>query len=380
MRTGVIMDKSSKIYIAGNTGLVGSAIVRKLKAEGYTNLVFTPYPEYDLRNQQQVEDFFRREKPDYVFLAAAKVGGILANSTYPAEFIYDNLMIATNVIHASYKYGAKKLLNLGSSCIYPKLAPQPLKEEYLLTGPLEPTNEPYAIAKIAAIKLCRYFNKQYGTNFISVMPTNLYGPGDNFNLETSHVLPAILRKMHLAKCLENNDWDSIRKDLYKRPIEHIDGNSSDQAIIKILEKYGIYRSTSIPSLKNKKEISVNSCNSWTVSLKLWGTGTSRREFLYVDDLADAVVFLMNNYNATDIGEFVNIGMGKDITIKELAEIVKEIVGFKGEIEWDTSKPDGTPQKLLNVERIHKLGWKAKISLKDGIIADYKEYADEINSL
>ena len=374
------MEKDSKIYIAGNTGLVGSAIVRKLKAEGYTNLVFTPYPEYDLRNQQQVEDFFRREKPDYVFLAAAKVGGILANSTYPAEFIYDNLMIATNVIHASYKYGAKKLLNLGSSCIYPKLAPQPLKEEYLLTGPLEPTNEPYAIAKIAAIKLCRYFNKQYGTNFISVMPTNLYGPGDNFNLETSHVLPAILRKMHLAKCLENNDWDSIRKDLYKRPIEHIDGNSSDQAIIKILEKYGIYRSTSIPSLKNKKEISVNSCNSWTVSLKLWGTGTSRREFLYVDDLADAVVFLMNNYNATDIGEFVNIGMGKDITIKELAEIVKEIVGFKGEIEWDTSKPDGTPQKLLNVERIHKLGWKAKISLKDGIIADYKEYADEINSL
>jgi len=374
------MEKDSKIYIAGHTGLVGSAIVRKLKAEGYTNLVFTPYPEYDLRNQQQVEDFFRREKPDYVFLAAAKVGGILANSTYPAEFIYDNLMIATNVIHASYKYGAKKLLNLGSSCIYPKLAPQPLKEEYLLTGPLEPTNEPYAIAKIAAIKLCRYFNKQYGTNFISVMPTNLYGPGDNFNLETSHVLPAILRKMHLAKCFGNNDWDSIRKDLNKRPIEHIDGNSSDQAIIKILEKYGIYRSTSIPSLKNKKEISVNSCNSWTVSLKLWGTGTSRREFLYVDDLADAVVFLMNNYNATDIGEFVNIGMGKDITIKELAEIVKEIVGFKGEIEWDTSKPDGTPQKLLNVERIHKLGWKAKISLKDGIIADYKEYADEINSL
>ena len=374
------MEKDSKIYIAGNTGLVGSAIVRKLKAEGYTNLVFTPYPEYDLRNQQQVEDFFRREKPDYVFLAAAKVGGILANSTYPAEFIYDNLMIATNVIHASYKYGAKKLLNLGSSCIYPKLAPQPLKEEYLLTGPLEPTNEPYAIAKIAAIKLCRYFNKQYGTNFISVMPTNLYGPGDNFNLETSHVLPAILRKMHLAKCLENNDWDSIRKDLNKRPIEHIDGNSSDQAIIKILEKYGIYRSTSIPSLKNKKEISVNSCNSWTVSLKLWGTGTPRREFLYVDDLADAVFFLMNNYNATDIGEFVNIGTGKDITIKELAEIVKEIVGFKGEIEWDTSKPDGTPQKLLNVERIHKLGWKAKISLKDGIIADYKEYADEINSL
>lgn len=365
------MEKNSKIYVAGNTGLVGSAIVRKLNAEGYNNLVFTPYPEYDLRNQQQVEDFFRKEKPDYVFLAAAKVGGILANSTYPAEFIYDNLMIATTVIHASYKYGAKKLLNLGSSCIYPKLAPQPLKEEYLLTGPLEPTNEPYAIAKIAAIKLCRYFNEQYGTNFISVMPTNLYGPGDNFNLETSHVLPAILRKMHLAKCLENNDWDSIRKDLNKRPIENINGKSSNEAILNILSKYGIYKISSIPSLKNKKEISVNSRNLRSVSLKLWGTGTPRREFLYVDDLADAVVFLMNNYNAKDIGEFINIGTGKDITIKELAEIIKGIVGFKGEIEWEISKPDGTPQKLLNVERLHKLGWKHKYSLKDGIKQIYK---------
>ena len=215
------MEKHSKIYVAGNTGLVGSAIVRKLKAEGYNNLVFTPFPEYDLTNQKQVHDFFAKEKPEYVFLAAAKVGRIMANSTYVADFIYDNIMISTNVIHASYKYGVKKLLNLGSSCIYPKLAPQPLKEEYLLTGPLEPTNEHYAIAKIAAIKMCRYFNEQYGTNFISVMPTNLYGPGDNFNLETSHVLPAILRKTHLAKCLENNDMASIRKDLDKRPIKYI---------------------------------------------------------------------------------------------------------------------------------------------------------------
>lgn len=233
------MNKQSKIYVAGNTGLVGSAIVRKLIAQRYNNLVFTPFPEYDLTNQKQVNDFFEKEKPEYVFLAAAKVGGIMANSTYVADFIYDNMMISTNVIHAAYKYGVKKLLNLGSSCIYPKLAPQPLKEEYLLTGPLEPTNEPYAIAKIAAIKMCRYFNEQYGTNFISVMPTNLYGPGDNFNLETSHVLPAILRKIHLAKCLENNDWQAIRHDLNKRPIEGVDGNADDEIILNMLKKYGI---------------------------------------------------------------------------------------------------------------------------------------------
>jgi len=367
------MKKSSKIYIPGNTGLVGSAIVRNLQSDDYTNLVFTPYPEYDLRNQQQVEDFFRKEKPEYVFLAAAKVGGIMANSTYPAEFIYDNLMIATNVIHTSYKYGVKKLLNLGSSCIYPKHAPQPLKEEYLLTGPLEPTNEPYAIAKIAAIKLCHYYNKQYGTNFISAMPTNLYGPGDNFNLETSHVLPALIRKFHLAKCLENNDIDFIRKDLDKCPIENINGKSTAQAIIKILEKYGISISSSNHSLKNKKEISVNSCNSWTVSLSLWGSGKPRREFLYVDDLADAVLFLMNNYNAKDIGESVNIGSGKDQTIRELAEMVKEIIGFQGNIDWDSLKPDGTFQKLLDVKRLHILGWSKHISIFDGIRNYYKNY-------
>ena len=231
IHTKKIMKKNAKIYVAGNTGLVGSAIVRKLKAEGYDNLVFTPFPKYDLTNQKQVNDFFAKEKPEYVFLAAAKVGGIIANSTYVADFIYDNIMISTNVIHAAYKYGVKKLLNLGSSCIYPKLAPQPLKEEYLLTGPFEPTNEPYAIAKITAIKMCRYFNEQYGTNFISVMPTNLYGPNDNFDLETSHVLPALIRKIHLAKCLENNDWKAIRKDLNKRPIENVNGNSSKEDII-----------------------------------------------------------------------------------------------------------------------------------------------------
>ncbi len=331
------MKKTSKIYIPGNTGLVGSAIVRKLKAEGYTNLIFTPYPEYDLRNQQQVEDFFKKEKPEYVFLAAAKVGGILANSTYPAEFIYDNLMIATNVIHASYKHGVKKLLNLGSSCIYPKHAPQPLKEEYLLTGPLEPTNEPYAIAKIAEIKLCHYYNKQYGTNFISAMPTNMYGSGDNFNLETSHVLPALIRKMHLAKCLENNDIESIRKDLDKRPIENINGKSSDEAILKILGKYGI-------SLIQNSKFKIQ--NYSNVSLTLWGSGKPRREFLYVDNLADAVVFLMNKYSAEDIGEFINIGTGKDLTIKDLAEMIKNIVGFKGKIDWDKTKPDGLPREMV----------------------------------
>lgn len=311
------MEKSSKIYVAGNTGLVGSAIVRKLKSEGYENLIFTPWPEYDLRNQQQVEDFFAEEKPEYVFLAAAKVGGIMANSTYPAEFIYDNLMIATNVIHASYTHGAKKLLNLGSSCIYPKHAPQPLKEEYLLTGPLEPTNEPYAIAKIAAIKLCRYYNKQYHTNFLSVMPTNLYGPGDNFDPETSHVLPALIRKFHEAK------------------------------------------------INNKPEV------------VLWGTGTPRREFLYVDDMADAVMFLMRNYNAKDIGEFINVGTGEDITIKELAELIKGIVGYEGNIVWDEKKPDGTPRKLLEVLNINNLGWKPITTLYNGIKKEHKEYVEKL---
>lgn len=311
------MEKSSKIYVAGNTGLVGSAIVRKLKSEGYENLIFTPWPEYDLRNQQQVEDFFAEEKPEYVFLAAAKVGGIMANSTYPAEFIYDNLMIATNVIHASYVHGVKKLLNLGSSCIYPKHAPQPLKEEYLLTGPLEPTNEPYAIAKIAAIKLCRYYNKQYHTNFLSVMPTNLYGPGDNFDLETSHVLPALIRKFHEAK------------------------------------------------VNNKPEV------------VLWGTGKPRREFLYVDDLADAVLFLMRTCDAKDIGELINIGSGEDITIKDLANLIKEIVGYQGNIVSDETKPDGTPRKLLNVDKINRIGWKYTTNLRMGIGQTYCFYKQGI---
>jgi GDP-L-fucose synthase len=305
------MDKNSKIYIAGHRGLVGSAILRRLQQAGYSNLILKTRKELDLTVQKDVEDFFRSERPEHVFLAAAKVGGILANSTYPAEFIYNNIIIQANVIHAAYKYGVKKLLFLGSSCIYPKFAPQPMKEEYLLTGELEPTNEPYAIAKIAGIKMCQAYNRQYGTNFISVMPTNLYGPNDNFDLETSHVLPAMIRKFHEAKI-----------DPSRRPVT------------------------------------------------LWGTGSPRREFLYVDDLADACVFLMENYSGSEI---INIGTGEDITIRELAELVREVVEYDGEVIWDTTKPDGTPRKLLDVSRLFGMGWRPKVSLREGIRKTYEWY-------
>ncbi|MDD2340093.1 MAG: GDP-L-fucose synthase [Methanosarcina sp.] len=311
------MDKDSKIYVAGHRGLVGSALKKKLELKGYTNLIFRNHKELDLINQQAVNEFFEQEKPEYVFLAAAKVGGILANSTHPADFIYENLMIESNIIHAAYKYGVKKLLFLGSSCIYPKLAPQPLKEEYLLTGPLEETNEAYAIAKIAGIRLCKHYNQQYGTNFISVMPTNLYGPNDNFDLETSHVMPALIRKFHEAK------------------------------------------------VNNEPEVVV------------WGTGKPLREFMHVDDMADACVYLMENYDYSDIGEFVNIGVGEDVTIRELVAFIKEVVGFEGKIKYDTSKPDGTPRKLMDVSRLNGLGWKTRISLKDGIKETYEWYQDQI---
>ena len=309
------MEKNSKIYVAGHTGLVGSAILRKLKKLSYTNIITRDFPGLDLTRQEEAESFIKKEKPEYIFLAAAKVGGILANNTYPAEFIYDNLMIELNVIHNAYIHKAKKLLFLGSSCIYPKFAKQPMKEEYFLDGKLEPTNEPYAIAKIGGIKMCQSYNRQYGTNFISVMPTNLYGSGDNFDLKTSHVLPAMIRKFHEAK------------------------------------------------FSNKPKV------------LLWGTGAPRREFLFVDDLADAVVFLMNNYGTGDIGEFINIGTGEDMTIKELANMIKEIVGYKGEIEWDTTKPDGTPRKLLNVDKLHNLGWKHSYSLIEGIRKTYQWYKE-----
>jgi len=363
-----------KIFVAGHTGLVGSAIMRNLRSRGYNNIITRTIKELDLTDQQATAAFFQQEKPEYVILAAAKVGGIMANNTYRAQFIYENIQIQNNVIHQSYLNKVKKLLFLGSSCIYPKNAPQPMKEEYLLTSELEYTNEPYAIAKIAGIKMCESYNIQYGTNFISVMPTNLYGPGDNYNLETSHVLAAIIRKMHLGKCLENNDWEAIVKDLNKNPIEGIDETSDKDEILKILERYGIKIAPSPHrSFAPSPHRSFASPPPRLVAITLWGTGSPRREFLYSDDLANAVVFLMNNCNAKDIGEFVNIGAGKDLTINELAELIKNIVGFKGQIEWDNSKPNGTPQKLLNVDRLHKLGWKHKYSLEEGIDKDYKFY-------
>ena len=303
------MEKESKIYVAGHRGLVGSAILHNLQEEGYNNIVIRTHRELDLCNQQEVRAFFEKERPEYVFLAAAKVGGILANSTYPADFIYNNLAIQIYAIHNAYLYGVKKLLFLGSSCIYPKFAPQPMKEEYLLTGILEPTNEPYAIAKISGIKMCQAYNRQYGTNFISVMPTNLYGPGDNFDLETSHVLSALIRKFHEAK-------------LSGQPVT------------------------------------------------VWGTGTPRREFLYVNDLAEACIFLMNCYDGEDI---INIGTGLDISIKELAGFISEVIGYRGEIIFDTGKPDGMQRKLLDVTRINSLGWKAKTDLREGIEKTYKWY-------
>lgn len=313
------MNKAAKIYVAGHRGLVGSALVKRLREGGYTNLILRTSKELDLRRQSDVEAFFDKERPQYVFLAAATVGGILANSTFKAEFIYNNVMIAANVIDASYRSGVKKLLNLGSSCIYPTLAPQPMKEEYLLTGLLEPTNEPYAVAKIAAIKLCRYYNEQYATNFISVMPTNVYGPNDNFDLKKAHVLPALIRKFHEAKV-------------------------SDQK-----------------------------------SVILWGTGEPYREFLFVNDLADACLMLMEKYEYKDIGDFINVGTGKDIKIIDLAVMVKNIVGYHGEIQHDLSKPDGTPKKLIDISRIRALGWKAQVSLEEGIRRTYDFYLSGENS-
>ena len=306
------MLKTDKIYLAGHRGLVGSAILRRLGAKGYTNIVARSHAELDLERQAAVEAFFEVERPDYVILAAAKVGGIGANSSLPAEFIYDNLAVALNVIHSAYKYGVKKLLNLGSSCIYPKMAPQPLKEEYLLSGPLEPTNEAYAIAKIAAIRLCKHYNQQYGTNFISAMPTNLYGPGDNYDLRGSHVLPAMIRKFHEAKAAGSE-------------------------------------------------------------VMLWGDGSPYREFLHSDDLADAAVTLMEDFDAKDLGELINVGSQSELTIKDLAHKVAKVVGYTGPIHWDTGKPNGTPRKLMDSSRLFGLGWRPKIELDEGIAGAYGDF-------
>ena len=338
------MEKHSKMYIAGHNGLVGSAIYRGLQKKGYSNLIGRTHNELDLKSQTAVDEFFATERPEYVFLAAAKVGGIMANSIYRADFITENLMIQTNVIYSAWKYGVRKLLFLGSTCIYPRDAPQPMKESYLLTSSLEQTNEPYAIAKIAGLKMCENYNRQYGTDFIAVMPTNLYGPGDNFDLEKSHVLPAMLRKIHLAACLERGDWSAIRRDLDINPVEGVNGTSDEADILKILNKYGI--SSTLP-----------------VSLTLWGTGTPLREFMYSEEMADACIHIMErvsakeivkmNGGAPDAPQFVNIGTGREVTIRELAFMIKDIVGFNGDISFDATKPDGTMRKL-NHDKIYRL--------------------------
>lgn len=308
----MMMEKTAKIYVAGHRGLVGSALLRKLQTSGYTNLVTRTHSDLDLTRQAEVEAFFASERPDYVLLAAAKVGGIGANSTYPADFLYQNLAIAQNVIHSAYRFGVKKLINLGSSCIYPKHASQPLKEEYLLTGPLEVTNEAYAVAKIAAIRLCKHYNDQYGTNFLSAMPTNMYGPGDNYDLNNSHVLPAMLRKFHEAK---------------------VSGGP----------------------------------------VKLWGDGTPLREFLYSDDLADAIVFLLEHKDYVGVGELINVGSGVELTIRELAEMIQKAVGFTGDVVWDSAKPNGTPRKLMDSSRLFSMGWRPQVSLEKGIETSYQDF-------
>lgn len=362
------MQKSAKIYIAGHNGLVGSAIWKNLENGGFHNLIGKRSSELDLRNQQAVFDFFEKEKPEYVFLAAAKVGGILANNTYRADFIYENLAIQNNIIHAAYLNNVKKLLFLGSTCIYPKEAPQPMPENCLLTDVLEYTNEPYALAKIAGIKMCESYNIQYGTDFISVMPTNLYGPNDNFDLEKSHVLPAMIRKIHLAKALENGDWESIRTDLKKLPIGDTDEKSPEREILKKFENFGI-----------KKE-------NGNVILSLWGTGTPMREFLWSEDMADACVFVMQNVSFKDVAKecateirntHINIGTGKEITIADLAVKIKQTVGFQGQIQFDTTKPDGTMRKLTDPSKLHSLGWKHSIDLDKGIGKMYDYYVGSL---
>jgi len=402
-----MLEKSSKIYIAGHRGLVGSAIWNNLKARGYTNLIGCSHHELDLTDQQAVENFFAKEKPDAVVLAAAFVGGIMANSLYRADFVMQNMKMQCNVISCAYKYKVKKLLFLGSTCIYPKDAPQPMKEDALLTSPLEYSNEEYAIAKIAGLKMCESYNLQYGTNYIAVMPTNLYGPNDNFHLENSHVMPAMMRKVYLAKLIHEGNWDAIKVDMDKRPInpvsklaeqignENVDGNSSKERILQALAFYGI---------ENNK-------------VTLWGTGTPLREFLWSEDMADASVYLLLNVDFKDIigiekyssvfygvkadgevnrnnsegrggaipslGEIrnchINIGTGKELTIKDLSALVAKTANFTGEIVWDETKPDGTPRKLINVDKLHSLGWKHKVEIEEGVEKLYQWYQHSLEN-
>ena len=355
-----MLDKNAKIYVAGHRGLVGSAIWKNLQDKGYTNLIGKTHKELDLLDAVSVRKFFDEEQPEYVFLAAAFVGGIMANSIYRADFIYKNLQIQQNVIGESFRHNVKKLLFLGSTCIYPRDAEQPMKEEVLLTSPLEYTNEPYAIAKIAGLKMCESFNLQYGTNYIAVMPTNLYGPYDNFDLERSHVLPAMIRKIHLAHCLKQGDWDAICKDLNQRPVEGIDGSSSKEDILAILAKYGISDS----------------------EVKLWGTGTPLREFLWSEEMADASVFVMEHVDFKDTYKqgdkdirncHINIGTGKEISIRELAELIVSTVGYQGQLTFDSTKPDGTMRKLTDPSKLHALGWQHKVEIEEGVQRMYNWY-------
>ena len=354
------MDKSAKIYVAGHHGLVGSAIWNNLKEKGYNNLVGRSHKELDLLDPIAVKKFFDEEQPDAVILAAAHVGGIMANLQYRADFIYQNLQIQQNVIGESFRHGVKKLLFLGSTCIYPREAPQPMKEEVLLTSPLEYTNEPYAIAKIAGLKMCESFNLQYGTNYIAVMPTNLYGPNDNFDLERSHVLPAMIRKIHLAHCLKEGDWEAVRKDMNRRPVEGINGDSPKEDILNILRKYGIS----------------------DTEVTLWGTGTPLREFLWSEEMADASVFVMEHVDFKDTYKegdkdirncHINIGTGKEITIRQLAERIVETVGYQGKLTFDSSKPDGTLRKLTDPSKLHSLGWHHQIEIEEGVRKMYEWY-------
>ena len=355
-----MLDKNAKIYVAGHHGLVGSAIWNNLMQRGYTNLVGRSHRELDLLDGAAVKAFFDEEQPDAVVLAAAHVGGIMANLQYRADFIYQNLQIQQNVIGESFRHGVKKLLFLGSTCIYPREAPQPMKEEVLLTSPLEYTNEPYAIAKIAGLKMCESFNLQYGTNYIAVMPTNLYGPNDNFDLERSHVLPAMIRKIHLAHCLKEGNWEAVRKDMNLRPVEGVNGNSPKEEILAILQKYGI----------SETEVT------------LWGTGTPLREFLWSEEMADASVFVMEHVDFKDTYKegskdirncHINIGTGKEITIRQLAERIVETVGYQGKLTFDSSKPDGTMRKLTDPSKLHSLGWHHKIEIEEGIQRMYEWY-------
>ena len=356
------MEKTAKIYVAGHRGLVGSAIWKNLQAKGYTNLVGRTHTELDLLDGAAVRAFFDAERPEYVILAAAHVGGILANSRYRADFIYQNLQIQQNVIGESYRHGVKKLLFLGSTCIYPRDAAQPMKEEALLTSPLEYTNEPYAIAKIAGLKLCESFNLQYGTNYIAVMPTNLYGPNDNFHLENSHVLPAMLRKIHIGQCFWKGDWAAIRHDLNRRPVEGVNGSATEEEILRVLGKYGIFSDR----------------------MELWGTGKPLREFLWSEEMADASVYVLERVDFKDTyaaGErdirncHINIGTGKELTIAELANLIKQTVGYAGTIQFDASKPDGTMRKLTDVSKLHALGWHHQIEIEEGVSRLYQWYLE-----